>query len=54
MKDNQQPKQNDNALLKPRITSSEYFNLPEDQKRFYMRFCGHKEVYYTLNPSIKP
>ncbi len=28
----------DNAYLKPRITSNEYFHLPEDKRRFYMRF----------------
>lgn len=43
----------ENAYLKPRIESSEYFKLPEDKRRFYMRFCGHNEVYYTLNPLIK-
>lgn len=43
----------DNAYLKARISSQEYFKLPEDKRRFYMRFCGHNEVYYTLNPEIK-
>lgn len=43
----------ENAYLKARITSNEYFKLSEDKRRFYMRFCGHDEVYYTLNPAIK-
>lgn len=44
----------ENAYLKPRITSNEYFQLPEEKRRFYMRFCGHKEVYYTLNLMVTP
>lgn len=43
----------ENAYLKPRIESGEYLKLPEEKRRFYMRFCGHNEVYYTLNPMIK-
>lgn len=40
----------DNAYIKPRITSSEYIELPENKRNLYMRFCGHSEVYYTVKP----
>jgi hypothetical protein len=43
----------ENAYLKARISSQEYFQLPKEKRRFYMRFCGHNEVYYILNPLIK-
>jgi hypothetical protein len=43
----------ENVYLKPRISSKEYFNLTGDKRRFYMRFCGHNDVYYTLSPAIK-
>jgi hypothetical protein len=44
----------DNMYLQARITTIEYCKLPEDKRRFYMRFCGHNEVYYTLNPMTSP
>lgn len=44
----------DNMYLQACITTNDYFKLPEDKRRFYMRFCGHNEVYYTLNPMTSP
>lgn len=44
----------DNMYLKARISTNEYFKLPEDKRRFYVRFCGLNEVFYTLNPMTSP
>lgn len=44
----------DNMYLKARISTNEYFKLPEDKRRFYVRFCGPNEVFYTLNPMTSP
>lgn len=43
-------KLSNSPVLKPRITSEQYQQLPETSKAKYGRFCGHNEVYYTILP----